>query len=918
VTKIIQICEDLGKRNEDGYLSGLLANVANYGKKIICKGTVCSPFTGTVIGIALDQDPKKYPRNDLGGDPYIPMFNGGKDKLDYAAFYGAQNADDCFVQAIVDWNLGDEIDPRGMRRGDAVQIDWYHGEGHAVFCWDVHLNKDGKVDCFQFLGANGGDHLPGVSIHGCVKPWITGAGTGKKGEGTLKRVKTCFDLTDDQIVGQGHWYVLPEGGKFDLPKVAKGTIKLDTFKVKPGPIKYPDPSTRKEKKKDRKGKVILDAKTGKPIEEEKEFTFTVKHIRVARFHYTDSVPEPNCMKTVAKQSGPPGNMNAPTTTVPGKKVQQDPSAPQTVQTQPAPQDQNMPTVWQHNIEDALHVLFKANWIDKDPGKPDNINDAKTQAAIRDFQTKFHLDAQAPIEWIPLGRALALQLGACVHQHVAQEQLAKLHDGNKLNSDPGPADGTNNPKTKNAVMEFQRMFPPLDPSGIPDAATQAKLQEVIDGHAPSSTQHGLEPAIDALYWVPNTAPVGGPGTLQIRSTDLQHGHDFQVLLKNASGGDEVDAGTNLTVMSQVGRVSVPIPAEKFPKDSLVRAHVKCILPGGKTLDVTTDAPLHVGQWSEPSGQMKEKEILQKLGYYDGPINDDWSDQASKDVLKTFQRDKKDLKEFNLRVTGALDDNTKKALQAFGEKLNGAPGLQQARRWRLTRYFFVHENSFSDPANVPVYDKKKQKLATVGGDFFAHASLEGSGVLKDGRKINVNDRIAVDNMDSDYAAVLAYAKRKLAAHIGYAGINVSDDHITKVQTFKEITDVGEGYGKARGLPMRPFRSLACDIGAYDAARASYPSEPRYASSGGLVPSRTRVFIVDFVGAALPDGTTHDGWCIAHDTGSAIFGAHFDVFCGTEAMKGQFDGHLPEIGSIWFEGLESRVARTYSYGLTKDGKS
>src|SRR5687767_5057816 len=89
--RIIEICEDLRSRNTDGYLpriGGVLAQIEKFSKAKA--GTTCSPFTGTVIGVAFDP---KYPRDDLGGDPYVPMFNGGKDPLlPFYSFYGKHNA----------------------------------------------------------------------------------------------------------------------------------------------------------------------------------------------------------------------------------------------------------------------------------------------------------------------------------------------------------------------------------------------------------------------------------------------------------------------------------------------------------------------------------------------------------------------------------------------------------------------------------------------------------------------------------------------------------------------------------------------------------------------------------------------------------------------------------------------------------
>lgn len=63
------------------------------------------------------------------------------------------------------FNLGYEIDPKDMRRGDWVGIHWSWNGQHSVFCWDVHLDGNGAVDCFQFAGANSfGSGGPGVTL----------------------------------------------------------------------------------------------------------------------------------------------------------------------------------------------------------------------------------------------------------------------------------------------------------------------------------------------------------------------------------------------------------------------------------------------------------------------------------------------------------------------------------------------------------------------------------------------------------------------------------------------------------------------------------------------------------------------------------------------------------------------------------
>ena len=78
--------------------------------------------------------------------------------------------------------------------------------------------------------------------------------------------------------------------------------------------------------------------------------------------------------------------------------------------------------------------------------------------------------------------------------------------------------------------------------------------------------------------------------------------------------------------------------------------------------------------------------------------------------------------------------------------------------------------------------------------------------------------------------------------------------------------------------------------------------------VVPRRTRLFIRETVGMEMPDGTLHDGFWYASDTGGAIKGSKIDLYTGhgrgsmSPAMKhnmktltvveaGTFDGCPPD---------------------------
>jgi hypothetical protein len=245
----------------------------------------------------------------------------------------------------------------------------------------------------------------------------------------------------------------------------------------------------------------------------------------------------------------------------------------------------------------------------------------------------------------------------------------------------------------------------------------------------------------------------------------------------------------------------------------------------------------------------------------------------------------------------------------------------RKFRLTHYYVADQRDHPTGAiRVPILGANGSKIAEASPAFFAQLSLEGSGRLSDGRLINVTGK-SVPVSHADYAAVLAHhrqayakgdrkrrAEGKAPAPTAYSGITTdSSDRVTHALAFHEVPAAkrGVGYGMLRGIPLVPFRTLAADLGLK--AR----SEPAWKGKGGLVPAGTRVYVKEYDGLRLPDGTTHDGWFVVNDTGGAIFGAHFDVFTGTRSLARQVK--LPSVGQVSFSGIEQRIPQGYSYGLT-----
>ncbi len=166
-----------------------------------------------------------------------------------------------------------------------------------------------------------------------------------------------------------------------------------------------------------------------------------------------------------------------------------------------------------------------------------------------------------------------------------------------------------------------------------------------------------------------------------------------------------------------------------------------------------------------------------------------------------------------------------------------------QWALRFYWLVLESDYNEPAspNVPKSGRGKEKVAentwvdlyTPFGFFmgryterFAWAlRLEGSALMTDGRVIN-------------YAGKCAF---------GYG-------------TCFEQLDISEHpFGRGAGpRPLIPFKSVAID--------------PRLVAIG------EPLYIPEFDGLVLPDGSIHDGCVRADDTGGGIKKRKMDFFVVT----------------------------------------
>jgi 3D (Asp-Asp-Asp) domain-containing protein len=80
----------------------------------------------------------------------------------------------------------------------------------------------------------------------------------------------------------------------------------------------------------------------------------------------------------------------------------------------------------------------------------------------------------------------------------------------------------------------------------------------------------------------------------------------------------------------------------------------------------------------------------------------------------------------------------------------------------------------------------------------------------------------------------------------------------------------HAGARGVGV--LDSLGCRVVAMRTA----------AIDAALIPKHTILFIKETVGLPMPDGTAHDGYWYASDTGGAIKGKRIDLFTGMSSKS------------------------------------
>lgn len=475
IARMIRCWESCRDNNAGGYGSGVVHSIKGWSKPSPKQVTSCSPFTATVIGMIFDQS------NSESSTVYEPKYNNGRTPLP-VAFYCLHNgfyfdgdigklrrrrfvekkwettANDS-AGALLFFNLGYEIEPRDMRRGDFVAIDWANGNGHATFCWDVHLDADGAVDCFEFLSSNGrvGKGGVGVTVSNTTPAFFVK----QESDGTYKKARTIF--------ADGDWY-LKYGKWICLPRVARTAVDRAIFRE---PVQLQQ---------------LVDSSAG---------GYSASRLRVVRFwgvnppeHPHGDLLKPEAAtqaRTLGKENPPEpfavGKckpveahiLDAPVTRVSGDSLRNNPDAVKSVPAKPAQQKKEHVVAHQSFVEQALSELHAAGWIDRSPGKADSVGDNDTRTAVRDLQTKLKVQ---PVDGI----------AGPITRRALRQALADLRAGK-----PNP----NKPDTKPRIDHFYWLKNRVGPGELNGLAVhglhldlvqsfEVTLKDDKSGHAESLT------------------------------------------------------------------------------------------------------------------------------------------------------------------------------------------------------------------------------------------------------------------------------------------------------------------------------------------------------------------------------------------------------------------------------------------------
>ena len=91
-----------------------------------------------------------------------------------------------------------------------------------------------------------------------------------------------------------------------------------------------------------------------------------------------------------------------------------------------------------------------------------------------------------------------------------------------------------------------------------------------------------------------------------------------------------------------------------------------------------------------------------------------------------------------------------------------------------------------------------------------------------------------------------------------------------------------GPVFNLKATLYHAGAKGVGALDSLGCKVVAMRTVAIDSHLIPKRSILFIKETVGMKMPDGSTHDGYWYASDTGGAIKGKRIDLYTGRGARS------------------------------------
>lgn len=513
IPRLIQVSERLRDLDEWGYqtsrdrpMSTWLVHIEGWNRgRSQGRGTSCSPFTCQAIAMA-------YSQGDT--EPYRPVMGDGRPlPSSFSAAHNGRGNDSYSkgaAHSIVAYNLGVAVPPTQMRRGDVVAMHWANGGGHAAFCWDVHLDRNGEVDCFQVFSSNGqilrgpnreitGGVGCGISIMGNAARFIEMTG---EGSGQRTRKKSGFNphfRDRDEYVEYCTWYTWKN----------KREIDTSTFRVRPRNINDTQLSS----------------------------------CSVARFHGV-TPPEPYCMGAAPYQ--PQFQGVQPTEVNRGDLIERPEEVRQQTE-QRAAQLPDTATMGQLAIEQRLKVLWRLGMIGVDPGNPDNTMDDQTRAAIRDFQERNGLT----VDGIP-GRRTKEKLREKINE---ARNHPRFQDALRGDLAPGGSGGSGGAGGSPSQAGGGGGPAPTQAGGAPAQTDGASPGQASPGQAAPAAP--VEPRVIALYWRTGAARPNDSVALQLRAVGME-GVRFEVRLKNAETNQEMEPRFTLDVRGGKGTVTVRIP------------------------------------------------------------------------------------------------------------------------------------------------------------------------------------------------------------------------------------------------------------------------------------------------------------------------------------------------------------------------